>query len=533
MAEHPEPTHLGRYEIVRTLGKGAMGIVYEGRDPNINRRVAIKTARLDVMAASGMADEMMTRFLREAQAAGALNHPNIITIYDAGEEDGVAYIAMEFLEGGDLREFLDSRKRLGISEVVEIGATLCEALAAAHEQGIIHRDMKPANIMMPRTGPIKIADFGIAHVSDSNLTQEGALIGTPHYMSPEQFMGQKLDGRSDLFSVGVILYEMLTGEKPFTGEALSTVMHHVIKTDPVPPSELNFAVSDALSQVMVKAMSKRCNQRYRNGHVMAAALREALKENPDPNVLEGTPPVAADTMLSPQAMGELDPGATVATVLPADATVASQGEACAVPAAPGSQESLRAETVRGQLAAEGVSVPTLDDEDDAVEIKVTGRPAVYLAGAAALVGVLIVIAIALASQGGGDTPPDAAGTKSATTTPVAAGGNFMSTIDIKVVRVRTPEAYEAWIASDDFKTIRDQAEDVPAHVIVKNPETGQVIYEDHDYIDDGANPIKLPIHAPSVEVTVKVDGVDQKVLQHIAQRPGDDALPDFVVLEPR
>jgi len=287
VADQAHPTRLGRYEIVAELGKGAMGVVYEGKDPNIGRRVAIKTARRDVMEASGMADEMMARFLREAQAAGKLNHPNIITIYDAGEEEGVAYIAMEFLEGGDLRGMLSQRQRMGMDEIVEIGATLAEALAVAHDHGIVHRDIKPANIMTPIKGPVKLADFGIAHVTDSNLTQEGALIGTPHYMSPEQFMGQKVDGRSDLFSLGNILYEMLTGEKPFTGEALSTVMHHVIKTDPVPPQELNFNVSDPVAKVIMKVLSKRPADRYPNGRALAAALRESLKENPDPAILEG------------------------------------------------------------------------------------------------------------------------------------------------------------------------------------------------------------------------------------------------------
>jgi len=281
VAEAKMPEKLGRYEVVRELGKGAMGVVYEGKDPNIGRRVAIKTARREVVEASGMADEMMERFLREAQAAGALNHPNIITIYDAAEENGMAYIAMEFLEGGDLGDIIESKRKLSMEEIVEIGANICEALEVAHSQGVVHRDIKPANILMPTDKPLKVADFGIAHVSDSNLTQDGALIGTPHYMSPEQFMGQKLDGRSDLFSVGNILYELTTGEKPFGGEALSTVMHHVIKTDPVNPTELNFAVPDALAQVIMTSLSKRPAGRYVSGQVMANALRESLKEHPD------------------------------------------------------------------------------------------------------------------------------------------------------------------------------------------------------------------------------------------------------------
>ena len=288
------PKALGRYEIVRELGKGAMGVVYEGIDPIIGRRVAIKTARRDVMESSGRGEELMKRFLREARAAGSLSHPNIITIYDADEQDGVAYMAMEYIESGTLRDYIARGQRLTCEEIAEIGAVICEALASAHEKGIIHRDVKPANIMTLPDGTIKMADFGIAHVTDSDLTQEGSLIGTPHFMSPEQFMGQKVDGRSDLFSVGVIVYEMLTGEKPFTGEALSTVMHHVLKVDPVGPKELNYACCDHLSKVVMKAMAKSPGQRYQTGAAMAAALRESIKEHPDPIVM-GFAPSASET----------------------------------------------------------------------------------------------------------------------------------------------------------------------------------------------------------------------------------------------
>lgn len=297
---HPDmPARLGRYEIVRQLGRGAMGVVYEGLDPNIGRRVAIKTARRDVIEASGRADEMIERFLREARAAGGLNHAHIITIYDADEQDGTAYIAMEYVEGTDLQKTIGQRSRFSPEETVALGATVCEALAHAHDNGVVHRDVKPSNIMMLNDGTIRVADFGIARVKDSSLTQEGAMIGTPHYMSPEQFMGQRVDGRSDLFSVGIILYELLTGEKPFHGEAISTVMHAVIKTDPIDPSALNFSVNNVLSEVIMKSLEKAPNQRYADGRAMAAALRESLKEHPDPAItLVGDPgAVGEKTML--------------------------------------------------------------------------------------------------------------------------------------------------------------------------------------------------------------------------------------------
>ncbi|HNT87265.1 MAG TPA: serine/threonine-protein kinase, partial [Candidatus Hydrogenedentes bacterium] len=267
------PDHLGRYRIVRELGRGEMGVVYEGLDPNIERRVAIKTVRRDKIESSPNADEMMKRFLREARAAGALNHPNIIIIHDADEANGIGYIVMEFLEGGDLRKVIEEKRHVDPETVAEMGAAICEALASAHDRGVIHRDIKPANIMTPPGGPIKVADFGIAHMSDSTLTQEGALIGTPFYMSPEQCMGQEVDGRSDLFSVAVMLYELLTREKPFTGEALTTVMYHVINANPAPPHELNVNVPEALSRVILKALSKRPVDRYLDGRAMAAALR--------------------------------------------------------------------------------------------------------------------------------------------------------------------------------------------------------------------------------------------------------------------
>ena len=286
MPEPEMPKKLGRYEIVGELGKGAMGIVYEGVDPNIGRRVAIKTARRDVLEQSGRGPEMMERFLREARAAGVLNHPNLVTIYDADEQDGIAFIAMEHLEGTELRRVIAEKRRFDPVQVVEWTATLCEALAHAHEHGVIHRDIKPPNIIVLPDDTLKIADFGIAHVDDSELTREGSMIGTPFYMSPEQFMGQKIDGRADLFSVGVIAYELLTGEKPFQGEAVSTVMHNVLHSDPVPPRKLNFAVNENLNQVIEKALSKDPNRRYQDGLAMARALRETLKDEPDPAVLD-------------------------------------------------------------------------------------------------------------------------------------------------------------------------------------------------------------------------------------------------------
>lgn len=291
------PEKLGRYEIIRIIGKGAMGVVYEGRDPFIGRRVAIKTCRRDVMEASNLKEEMLQRFDRELRAAGALQHPNIVTIYDVGEDQGLPYIAMEYIEGHDLRHVIEHRVDYDVAVILELMARVCEGLHHAHLHGVIHRDIKPANILVPARGGVKLADFGIARTADSELTLDGAIVGTPHYMSPEQFTGETLDGRSDLFSVGIILYELLTGEKPFAGEALSTVMHHVLKRDPVPPSQRNPALKSTVDTVVLKSLAKSPNARYVDGNAMAAALRECLKREPDMEIVEGAAPNKATTVL--------------------------------------------------------------------------------------------------------------------------------------------------------------------------------------------------------------------------------------------
>jgi serine/threonine-protein kinase len=497
------PQRLGRYTVVRELGKGAMGVVYEGRDPNIERRVAIKTARRDVMASSGMADEMMERFLREARAAGALNHPNIITIYDAGEENGIAYIAMEFLEGGDLREVIDERRRLDVPEIVDIGAQVCDALAAAHEKGIIHRDIKPANIMVPKGGPLKLADFGIAHVSDSTLTQDGALIGTPHYMSPEQFMGQKLDGRSDLFSVGVILYEMLTGEKPFTGEALSTVMHHVIRTQPAPPSELNFNVPEPVSMVVMKAMSKRSADRYADGRTMATALRESLKPNPDPAVLGFDAQAAADKT-------------TVSATGPA--TVVMQGpppgEATRVMDTPAERAAAATVTISGSVPTGRAPAPP------------PGKPKTVLVGAGVLAAVLVVVTGAFLALRGGSTPPP-----TGETAPADTSQPYYGSIIFNVWRAKTQEAFQNYQDYSDLKRIRDDIETVPPpiHVEVRDGQ-GVMVGQSNTY----ASGDKLILTGQPKSLVWKVEAGRPEEPVHLLREATapDEALARDVLLMP-
>jgi serine/threonine-protein kinase len=272
MAEHPQK--LGKYEIRRELGRGAMGVVFDAWDPSIERRVALKTVRRDQLE-GGEAQEMLDRFKREAQAAGRLSHPNIVSVYEYGEDEGTAYIAMEYVEGRELKDYFDKNECFALPQVGRLMSELLDALGQAHTNGIVHRDIKPANLFILKDGRLKVGDFGIARIESSNLTQAGSVLGTPAYMSPEQFMGQTIDGRSDLFSAGVILYQFLTGEKPFTGQ-LTTIMHKVLKEDPIAPSELNVQVPPAFDPVVKKALAKRPNDRFQTAKEFSAALLAAI-----------------------------------------------------------------------------------------------------------------------------------------------------------------------------------------------------------------------------------------------------------------
>jgi serine/threonine-protein kinase len=268
-----EITKLGKFQIRRELGKGAMGVVYEGHDPMIDRVVALKTIRAENLQGED-AQEQLARFRREAQAAGRLTHPNIVGIYDFGEDAGTYFIAMEFVKGRELQSYLESSERFAMHDIVRIMGQLLEALDYSHRHGVVHRDIKPSNIIILADGTAKVADFGIARVESSNLTQAGMVLGTPSYMSPEQFMGQTVDGRSDLFSAGVILYQLLTGEKPFTG-SVTTIMHKVLQEDPLPPSKLNVQVPRGFDGVIRKALAKRPDERYQTAREFLDAIRQA------------------------------------------------------------------------------------------------------------------------------------------------------------------------------------------------------------------------------------------------------------------
>ncbi|MHB1144837.1 MAG: serine/threonine-protein kinase [Thiobacillus sp.] len=248
------PIKIGRYEILSEIGQGAMGTVYRARDPLIERTVAIKTVSIAQLQQEGADAE--SRFLREAQSAGRLSHPNIVTIYDVGEADGLAYIAMEYLSGATLRDLM-SRRPMPLDLTLDTVTQMAEALAFAHEHGVIHRDIKPSNVVVTgRRGRIKLTDFGIAHLVNSEHTQTGQMLGSPRYMSPEQAMGREIDGRSDIFSLGAVLYEMITGQYAFDGDSLPTILYRVIHETPAAASSLRPQLPAGLGSLLTRMLDK-------------------------------------------------------------------------------------------------------------------------------------------------------------------------------------------------------------------------------------------------------------------------------------
>ncbi|MFC4160913.1 CHASE2 domain-containing serine/threonine-protein kinase [Chitinimonas lacunae] len=272
-----EKPMLGRYQVEKELGKGAMGVVYLGRDPKIGRVVAIKTMALSQEFEAEELDEARARFFREAETAGRLNHPNIVTIYDAGEEHDLAYIAMEFLKGKDLAPYTKAGQLLPVKEVAQIVAQVAEALDYAHRQQVVHRDIKPANIMYELdTKTVKVTDFGIARITDSSKTKTGMVLGTPSYMSPEQLSGKKIDGRSDLFSLGVTLYQMTVGALPFQGDSMAELMFRIANDPYRNPRDLNPTLPAGLIPVIDRALKKNADERFQSGNEFAAALRQCF-----------------------------------------------------------------------------------------------------------------------------------------------------------------------------------------------------------------------------------------------------------------
>ncbi len=272
-------SQLGRYEVESEIGQGAMGIVYKAKDPLIDRVVAIKTINLSL--ADDEKEEYEGRFYQEAKAAGRLSHPNIVTVFDVGKSGDIAYIAMEFLQGRELRDILNDGKRLPVEQSLDIVVQVAQGLSYAHEHNIVHRDVKPSNIMVVRDGHVKITDFGIARMESASVrTQTGMVLGSPKYMSPEQVTGKQIDQRSDIFSLGVMLYEMLTGQVPFTGGHVNAIMYQILNTVPPPPGALNPEVPGMLNFIVAKALAKEVADRYQDAKAFASDLRTCREKMP-------------------------------------------------------------------------------------------------------------------------------------------------------------------------------------------------------------------------------------------------------------
>jgi serine/threonine protein kinase len=282
-----ELKQLGRYKIQGVLGKGAMGLVYDGLDPTLDRRVAIKTILTSTLD-ENTARHYTLRFRREVRAVARLNHPHIVQVYDFGTEGDLAYIVMEFIQGKELKDSFDAKQQFDLGTIFRLMMELLDALDFAHEAGVIHRDVKPANVMLAAGNHVKLADFGVARVSEpegeqGELTRAGAMVGTPSYMSPEQIQGQTIDRRTDIFSAGIVFYQLLTGQKPFQGGQWE-LAKKIVQDDPVWPSTL-MQIPPAIDRVVARAMAKQAEHRYQRARDFAAALKRILegKAPEDPN----------------------------------------------------------------------------------------------------------------------------------------------------------------------------------------------------------------------------------------------------------
>ena len=272
------PQRLGRYVIERRIGRGAMGAVYLAKDPRINRAVAVKAIPIEKDFEDEELKEARLRFYREAESAGRLTHPNIITVYDAGEDKGLAYIAMEYVPGIALKDFTDPNRLLAPKRALELCAATADALDYAHNQGVIHRDIKPANLLYnPKEGTLKISDFGVARITDNNRTKTGIVLGTPMYMSPEQLGAEPLTGLSDLFSLGVTLYELLCGEVPFKATNIAVLMTKITTEDPAPVANRRAGIPASVDAVLAKALAKKPEDRFSCGAELAIALRNCTR----------------------------------------------------------------------------------------------------------------------------------------------------------------------------------------------------------------------------------------------------------------
>ena len=314
-----ETSRFGRYEVKRVLGEGQMGVVYLAKDPLIGRPVAIKAIREDPGNLSGGFAECRARFEREIQIAGTFAHPNIVTIYDVGLEKGQSFVAMECVEGGSLADLLGREHTLPFHKVTDLVEQIASALDYAHARGVVHRDVKPPNILLTFDGRPKVTDFGVARLADSTLTRHGATYGSPAYMSPEQAASQAISGSSDQFSLAILTYRMLTGELPFAGESINAVMYRIVREEPVPPGLLNPLLPQEASAALLRALSKNPLDRYGSCSELAAALREALESAAVAEKAASLPDTLAAEVFGPASAGAQSEGMPCGDSRPASA----------------------------------------------------------------------------------------------------------------------------------------------------------------------------------------------------------------------
>lgn len=319
---------LGRYELLRVLGKGAMGVVYEGRDPNLDRRVAIKTVKVENLSEEAAA-EYEHRFRTEARSAARLQHPNIVSVYDSDRDGDVAFLVMEYIQGDDLKHHLDRGVRYSLEQSLKIIRDLLSALDYAHKQGVVHRDIKPANLLMEPGGRVKLTDFGVARIQDSGeaTRTQGSMVGTLKYMAPEQVQGQKIDSRADLFSVGVVLYQLLTDKRPFDGDNDFSIIHAIIGHEPPPPSSVNSRLPTALDAVVARALAKSREERFATARDFAVALQAAFRRAEDQTVV---PPLNPMKRVEPGLSRPGTPGTVPGGTVPGGLTNPSSGTVTSV-----------------------------------------------------------------------------------------------------------------------------------------------------------------------------------------------------------
>jgi serine/threonine protein kinase len=368
-------THIGKYRIERELGRGAMGVVYKAFDPVVERAVAIKTIHLDVENAG----DLVARLRREAKSVGQLEHTNIVTLYDAGESNGLFFLAMQFIQGETLQDRITRQKWFTLKEVLEVFGQICAGLDYAHQRGVIHRDIKPANIMLTHDGVVKLTDFGIAKVAGTGTTSTGLVVGTPSYMSPEQALGKPLDGRSDIFSLGSMLYEMMTGEKAFPGQNATTVMYKIVHEPPTPLAVLQPGLDPAVEAIVLRALAKSPEQRFQTCGELASALEVYISR-------------------AIQAM----PKTTVASAPPPPSPPAASGAVATFPGSAPAPSVSTAATPGPNFNASGVvSPPAASGQAQAVAAPVTGTQPVARAGlplawlGGGIIGTLLLVVVIL------------------------------------------------------------------------------------------------------------------------------------------